>query len=213
MATVPKLIKAAFDYGKRLPEELLADGYAVVTGLTGNTKFTNLPVDLTVLKSTLDTYAVGIGEARDGGRKAIATRNKQGENIIRMLRELATYVELHCKDDMDTFLSSGFNPRSTTRVAPQPLAQPKILNLNQGNSGELLVTVQAVRKAKHYELHYGPVGAGGATPASWVALILPNAKIATVSGLTPGTTYAFQVRAYGVLGYTGWSSSATRMSI
>jgi hypothetical protein len=213
MAIVPKLIKAALNYGKKLPEELLGDGYAVVKGLTGNPNFTNLPIDLALLKSMLDGYAVSIGEARDGGRKAIALRNKQGEDIIRMLRQLATYVELNCKDDMNTFLSSGLKPRSTTRVTPQPLAQPTILNLDQGNSGEILVSIKAVRKAKHYELHYGSVGAGGATPVSWVTLTLPNAKPATVSGLTPGTTYAFEVRAYGVLGYTEWSDSATRMCI
>jgi hypothetical protein len=114
---------------------------------------------------------------------------------------------------MDTFLSSGFRPRTTNRVAPQPLEQPMVVNLDQGNTGELLVSIKAVRKAKHYELHYGPVGADGATPTSWVTVMLPNAKTATLNGLTPGTTYAFQVRAYGVLGYTKWSDSATRMCI
>ena len=33
----------------------------------------------------------------------------------------------------------------------------------------------------------------------------------SVTGLTPGTIYAFQVRAMGRLGYTDWSDSATRM--
>ncbi|PYV35021.1 MAG: hypothetical protein DMG22_03825 [Acidobacteria bacterium] len=42
----------------------------------------------------------------------------------------------------------------------------------------------------------------------------PNAKTAaSISGLTPGTTYAIQVRAYGQLGFTEWSDSATRMCI
>lgn len=213
MAIVPKLIKAALNYSKKLPETLLGDGYAVVKGLTGNPNFTTLPVDLALLKSMLDAYAITIGEARDGGKKAIAQRNKQGENIIRLLRQLATYVELNCKDDKDTFLSSGFKPRSTGRVTPQPLDQPMILNLDQGNSGEMQVSIQGVRKAKHYEMHYGTAGPGGATPVSWVTLTLPNARTVTVSGLTPGTTYAFQVRAYGVLGYTEWSNSATRMCI
>jgi hypothetical protein len=34
-----------------------------------------------------------------------------------------------------------------------------------------------------------------------------------IGGLTPGTTYAIQVRAYGQLGYTEYSDSATRMVI
>src|SRR2546430_12240801 len=39
----------------------------------------------------------------------------------------------------------------------------------------------------------------------------PNAKTAaSINGLTPGTTYAIQVRAYGLLGHTEWSDSAIR---
>ena len=37
--------------------------------------------------------------------------------------------------------------------------------------------------------------------------------IARVEGLMPGTTYAFQVRALGRLGYTDWSDSTTRMPV
>src|SRR5438445_8179693 len=43
MATIPKLIKAALDFGKALPEQVLGQGYAVVKGLTGNVNFTNIP--------------------------------------------------------------------------------------------------------------------------------------------------------------------------
>jgi len=43
-----------------------------------------------------------------------------------------------------------------------------------------------------------------------VAKIKPPVAI---DGLTPGTTYAIQVRAYGPLGHTEWSDSATRMCI
>jgi len=102
MATIPKLIKAAVNFSKALPEQLLAQGYAVLKGLTGNANFTTLPVDLALLKSTLDAYSLAIGEARDGGKKAIAARNRLGEEVIRLLRGLATYVELNCKDDMNT---------------------------------------------------------------------------------------------------------------
>ena len=60
MATIPKLIKAAVNFSKALPEQLLAQGYAVLKGLTGNANFTTLPVDLALLKSTLDAYSVAI---------------------------------------------------------------------------------------------------------------------------------------------------------
>jgi Fibronectin type III domain len=214
MATILKLIRAALNFGKLLPEQLLAFGYGVVKDLTGNVNFTNLPVDLNVLKAALDAYAVSIVDARDGGRKAIALRNRQGAEIVRMLRALALHVELNCKDDMNTFLSSGFKPRPTTRTPAEPLEQPMITSLEQGISGQLLAWLTVVKKARHYVVRAGALGPGGATPASWVTVTAPSAKSAVpVDGLTPGTTYAVQVRAYGQLGYTEWSDSATRMCI
>jgi len=176
--------------------------------------FTNLLVDLNVFKADLDTYAASIAEAKDGGKKAITLRNKQGGVVIRTIKFLATYVELNCKDDMNIFLSSGFQPRSRARTPAQPLDQPAILNIDQGPTGQLLVSIKRVRRAKSYELRYGAAGAGGAAPAAWSMLMVPHAKTAVpINGLTPGTTYAIQVRAYGQLGYTEYSDSATRMAI
>src|SRR5438552_9584573 len=143
MATIPKLIKAVLAFSQMLPEQLLALGYSILKALTGNVNFPTLPLDLAQLKTALDIYAVLIGEAKDGGKKAITARNKQGEDIIRILRALALYVELHCKDDMNTFLSSGFQPRSTVRTSAQLLQQPVILGIDQGVSGELLVSARS----------------------------------------------------------------------
>ena len=214
MAMVPKLIKAALNLHQALPEQVESQGLALLKGLTGNSNFTNLPVDLTVFKADLDVYGVSIADAKDGGKKAIALRDKQGEVVIRTIKQLATYVELNCKDDMHVFLSSGFQPRSSARTSAQPLDQPTILNIGQGPTGQLLAWIQPVRNAKSYELRYGTVGAGGAAPASWSTLTVPKAKPAVpINGLTPGTTYAVQVRAYGQLGYTEYSDSATRMVI
>ena len=214
MATIPKLIKAALDFSKVLPEQLLAQGFAVLNGLIGNANFTNVPVDLALLKTALDAYSVAIAEARDGSKKAIALRNRQGEEVIRMLRALANHVELNCRDDMNIFLSSGFRPRSSTRTPAQPLDQPAVVYVDQGNTGQLLVSIKAVRKAKTYDLRFGPLGTDGAAPASWSIQTVPNTKTAArINGLTPGTTYAIQVRAYGPLGYTEWSHSASRMCI
>ena len=214
MAMVPKLIKAALNLHKALPEQVQSQGLALLKGLAGNSNFTNPPVDLNAFKVDLDTYAASIAEAKDGGKKAITLRNKQGGVVIRTIKHLATYVELNCKDDINIFLSSGFQPRSSARSPAQPLDQPTILSIDQGPTGQLLVSIKPVRKAKSYELRYGAAGAGGAASAAWSTLTVPNAKTAVpINGLTPGTTYAIQVRAYGQLGYTEYSDSVTRMVI
>ena len=67
MARVPKLIKAVLDFSKMLPEQLLAFGQAVWTGLNGNVNFPGPPIDLNVFRARLDAYSDAIGQARDGG--------------------------------------------------------------------------------------------------------------------------------------------------
>jgi hypothetical protein len=214
MATVPKLIKASLAFGNATHDQVLGQGYAVLQGLKGNVNFTHLPVDLDVLKTTLDDYSVSIVDSRDGGKKAITLRNQLGETVIRMLRALAAHVELNCKDDMTIFLSSGFQPRANARTPAQPLAQPSIDSIDQGITGQLLVWIKAVSKAKSYELRYGPAGPGGSTPASWTMQTVGNTRLAApINGLTPGVIYAIQVRAFGQLGHTEWTDSATRMCI
>jgi hypothetical protein len=42
----------------------------------------------------------------------------------------------------------------------------------------------------------------GTPPATWTTLTLPSACNTTITNLTPGANYAFQVRAFDRLGYT-----------
>ena len=138
MATILKLIRVALNLGKALPEQILALGNTVLKGLTGNVNFPTPPVDLATFKTVLDAYATYIVDAKDGGKKAIAQRDKQGAEVLRMLRALAMYVELNCKEDMTIFLTSGFEARSTTRTPPQLPDQPTIVDLEQGATGQFL---------------------------------------------------------------------------
>ena len=56
------------------------------------------------------------------------------------------------------------------------------------------------------------LGAGG-TPSPWQnAGLFTNSRSMTINDLTPGTTYAFQVRAVGgSTGYTDWSDPVAHM--
>jgi hypothetical protein len=83
------------------------------------------------------------------------------------LRRLGRYVEIMCKNDMPTFLSSGFEAASTTRTAAPPLPPASILKVDHGNSGELLVTIKSLPRARSYDVRYAPAPAGGSTPATW----------------------------------------------
>ena len=207
--TTPKRIQVSFRFTRDTDNVVLNRGNAVDKGLDGNVHFPNLPVSLADLRANKATYSDLITASLDGSKKAIAARKKQRHIIIGQLRQLASYVEVASNGDMAVFLSSGFEavpPRGGT----QPLAQPKIVKVAHRNSGQVAVTFTAVRKARHYDMHYSPWANG--QPGSGTTVTLAKARPAPViSGLTPGTVYAFQVRAYGVLGFTEWSDSVTLM--
>ncbi len=192
--------------------DLLARLNAVHDGMSNNPFYPNPPVDMPAFKTVIDAYTAATTAALDGGKNAIAERNKRRADAVIMLRLLGHYVEIACKGDTKAFVSSGFVAVAPRQLAALPIATPSILKIDQGSTGQLLVTTQSVR-ARSYELRYAPVPAAGAT-INWTTITVPNAKPAVpINNLTPGTIYTFQVRAFGKLGFTEWSSSVERMTI
>jgi hypothetical protein len=158
-----------------------------------------------------------ITAALDGGQKAIAQRNHQAEVVIKMLRQLAHYAEANCKDDMTTFLKSGFEAASTTKSPSQALSL-FIRKIDQGtNSGQLLVTIVAVPGASSYELRWAPLGNGG-TPGPWTNQTVGKTRPPTsITGLTPGVTYCFRSVPSAIpvspTGATRWRACAPKLRV
>jgi hypothetical protein len=187
---------------------------AIHDKMHGNTAFPNPPVDMAAFMTAITTFAASAVVTLDGSKQAIAIMKKQHEGLVKMAELLGHYVEATCNNDPVTFTSSRFAMRSTTRVPPQPLAQPTIVRVDQGKTGQLLVILIAVLKARIYEIHYAPVGTGGTLPTAFASITIASAKKPVpMANLTPGTTYVFQVRAFGKLGYTDWSQPVQRMVI
>src|SRR5215468_4739365 len=108
----PKPIKAVFN--RRIPAaELLSFSNGICTNLYHNPNFElpqapAPPVDEATLTAANDALAAANASALDGGKQALAQRNHQKEVVVKLLKQLATYVEVNCKDNMTIFLSSGF---------------------------------------------------------------------------------------------------------
>ncbi len=187
---------------------------AVHDGMTNNAAYSSPPVDMAGFKAAIDAYTASVAAALDGGKSAIVTRDKRRADVIIMYRLLGHYVEGACKNDMKTFVSSGFTTApSGPPATPQPVSVPSIARLEQGNTGQLLVSIQPVSKARSYELRYAPVPAAGAT-INWTTIVVASTKPPTpINNLTPGGTYTFQARAFGKLGFSDWGSTVQRMVI
>ncbi len=213
MTTMVK-IKAA-GLASLLGAPLIAVAQAVLTGLTGNSAYPNPSVDLADLKAAIDGYTAALAAALDGGKTALLERDARRVALIRVLQNLASYVEHNCKDQMSTFTSSGFTARVAVSRAPQRMSPASILWLDSGaNSGQMQVAVKPMpRQARPFELRYATLDPGGAL-GPWSTVTLLKAKpAAVVTGPSPRTNYGFQVRALGALCYTDRCGSMTRICI
>ena len=92
-----------------------------------------------------------------------------------------------------------------------PLENPSILKVFRGNSTELVLKVTPIAHAKCYEVRSAVCAEN--TPGPWqTAGMFTNSRAMTVDGLTPGTTYMFQVRSVGgSTRYSDWSNPVSRM--
>jgi hypothetical protein len=182
--------------------------------MLNNPAYPSPPVDMAGFKAAIDAYTAAIAAALDGGKSAITARDKRRIDAAMMFRLLGHYVEGASKNDMNTFVSSGFVAVPKPQRAPaQPVAVPSITSVDQGNTGQLLVAIKAVAKAHSYDLRFAPVPAGGAAIV-WTMMAFTAVKSAIpINNLVPGTIYTFEARAFGKLGFSDWSSSVERMCI
>jgi len=192
-----KPIKPLENYTGVADGELVARATHIQTNMTGNANFTNPAIDLAVFKTDIDTFSALLAEAQDGSKKIIVEKNKQRDLVVRKLRLLGRFVEFTCENDMAIFKSSGFIPAVATMTPSQGLSQ-NIRRIDHGvNSGQIVLQLKAVPKALSYELHYGAAVNGTAVP-SWTTELVTGVRTpVTLNGLTPGTTYVFQVRSLG----------------
>jgi len=143
----------------------------------------------------------------------VALQKHQKEVVVKMLVQLAHWAEANCKDDMTTFLSTGFKAAASTKPKAPPVSET-IRKVVQGISGQLLVTLMKYPGAASYEVRWGQATAGGSMPAAWNSQPLASVRTpATISGLTPGTTYVIQARAVTKTGYSEYGQPIIQMVI
>jgi hypothetical protein len=204
-----KKIKVSLAFAKMSDADLLKLLDAILKGLTGNPAFSNPPVDMATFKTAIDSYDTLTTDALDGGKKTITAKRKQREVVVKMATQLGHYVEAASNNDLATFTTSGFSAASNARTPAQPLSAASFKYVDRGpNSGQIEVKPAPQKGALSFDLRYCPVPATGAT-ANWTLQTLPGSKAVTLTGLTPGTNYQFQIRALGRLGYSDWSDVVT----
>jgi len=209
--TTPKPIKASLGFKKLSTGDVIARANAVCGGIfAAKDEYPVPPVDQATLKAEVDALSESTTAALDGGNKAIAERDHRREIVMKSLRLLGRYAEEECNGDMPIFLKSGFQAISRTRTLAQAVSDAIRKIVPGPNSGQMKVSIVGRRDAFSYQLRWTPVGTE--TAGNWTTqLVCKIRPPVLVTGLTPGTAYAFQVRAATDSGYTDWSESVTRI--
>ena len=111
--TTPKIdmIKAVLGFAGVPDADLVSRCNAVHDGMTNNPAYPTPPIDMPGFKTAIDAYAAAVAGALDGGKAAIATRNKRRGDMILMLRQLGHYVEIACKGGHEDLRIEWFRGR------------------------------------------------------------------------------------------------------
>lgn len=204
-----KAIKAVTSFSTMADADLAILAGKVAAGLTNNPNFTNLPVDMPTFNALVTSYTNAIQAALDGGANAKAVCAKDRKTVITDLKLLAISVQDASNGDMAIFTTSGFQAQQPTSTAGQPAAVPTIKNLDYGTTaGSLSITVNKAANASAYFIRYAAMANGQPGPWTTVTAVAVNKKL-TISGLTSGASYGFQVQALGSTGYTEWCALET----
>src|SRR5437879_6107864 len=206
-------IKAITNFRTLTADAVVTEAGNISGKVYNNPKFEGAPpqpVDQPMLKAATDSLVAANAAAVDGGKIAIQQQKHQKEVVVKFLVQLAHWAEANCKEDMTTFLSSGFQAAASTKATTPPVSE-SIRKIVQGtNSGQLLVTLMRYLGAFSYELRWAPVPSGGGVPATWTSMPLTTVRMpVTISGLTPGTAYEFQARAVTKDGYSDYGQPIT----
>jgi len=213
MNTKAPKAKLLMDFHYETFDQLVTSMGTVEAGVYGHPELFDNPVpDKATFEAQRIAFSTAVVAAKEGSHKVIAEKNKLRSSSLKMMSKLARYVMETANHDLPTLTASGFTV-AVGNPSPKLLDQPTIKALTQTVSGEIAGNPNSVAGARIYEMRAGALGPGGTAPTNWTAIQTPNSKTATVfKGLTPGTVYAFQVRAFGLAGWTAFSDPVNKMS-
>ena len=211
--TEPVTVKTGF---KKLPDpDVLALAGTVIKGVfVDKVIAAATPFDQATVQTAVDDLKGAIAaQAQAGGGTVITAVKKKKRNVLDgLLRKLAHYVQANCNDDPQLVVKAGFQAKTSAARSQTQLDKTTILTVDNVHTKQLVVTARKVPRAKLYEVQTAIVSAN--TGSFQSAGVFSKARSMTITGLTPGTTYAIQVRALG--GSTGsgdWSDTVTRICI
>ena len=191
-------------------QTLISDTTRIIAGLTKNPAYPAPAPTLAGVQAALNTFSDACTAAAGGGLALTAAKNAARVPLGALLRELASYVHVACKNDWQKLLTSGFPTQKPSRQPVGPLPAPAGLTLANGTlSGELDAWATPVPGAVLYSWQVALASA----PDKPALTTQTTAASATFPGLTPATEYQVIMNAIGTAGPSDWTDPANQIVI
>src|SRR5215471_7693334 len=100
-----RIIRAMLGFTRLTNQEFAVRLIGIRDGMKGNPNFLAPPIDLDKFGDAVQSFSDAITVALDGGKTAIAERNKRRQLVTSMAQQLGHYVSHNCNGEMDKFLS------------------------------------------------------------------------------------------------------------
>lgn len=200
------IIRVSLAFGNEMPDDtLITFSRSVHTLLYGAGGFTNIPVTAPELETAIEAFANAKAAQASGGKAATAEKNNLRADVVKLLKQLAFYVQVASDNNLAMLLSSGFQAVSTNR-AQSALAKPAVLRVVTGMSGESLVTISADKAARGTEVRVAELDSSGAPGPYRPVVASTSSRNIPILNLVPGHLYAYQGRKFGgATTFSDWS--------
>ena len=196
---------------KRTVTSKLALGTTHITSMNGNTHYpaaTRVPTDaqMQTAQDDLQTAQNAADAAEVVGKQRIQERDEKEAAWDRVITARANNCEAVTPNDLAALASTGFPLRGTPAPIGALPAPGDLRATATDNAGVIELRCDTVKGASSYEWEC-KVHDNVAAP--WSAIKTSTTSKILVPGLTPGTLYAFRVRAIGSAGPGAWSDEAS----
>lgn len=190
--------------------QLIVEVESGLSGMANNPRFPTPTPTLALVTTGLGSFRTALAEAAGGGKELTAIKNARREELVSLMRQLASYVTTASNGDLAVLLSSGFRIQKPTRSPVGTLPAPDAPVTRQGlRTGELNATTAPVPGAYTYNWQLALASA----PDVPVQTVQTTGARYLFVGLTPGQTYNVVLNAVGSAGPSDWSDTGTLMVI
>ena len=204
-----KKTKIKLHFAQLSDAEMEARAFGIIAAMTGNTHYPDPNPALAELDSQLKLFSDALAQAKTGDRIKAILKNQHRDKLELSFAQLANYCSFIAQGDRYKLASSGFTLTADS-ISPTTLADPTNFTVEIGNkTGEALVYISPVPNAKAYLFRWGIAPVAN---EAWLHT-MHSLPYFTITGLTPGTIYSFQIGASGARGQLVFTKPISQMVV